>query len=269
MNQQTMHDTAQTADDAFQMELRMACLASAPEQLETMRRLFRAYSQDRNQAQSLQELFRVVHSMTGNTGLSGLRTIAAVAAPFEELLRELHENPDRVNASVLRTVAQAIDAVAMLFSNVDCLDDTRPVTGRVLVVDDELIARRAVLHALAKVKLQATPVDDPRAALRVAAEREFDLITLDIEMPGMNGLELCSRLVEMRRHQSTPILFVTSLSDFEHRAQACLRGGNDLIGKPFPYLELGIKALIAILRFQVLQQKADRAAEPKAGVETP
>jgi DNA-binding response OmpR family regulator len=64
----------------------------------------------------------------------------------------------------------------------------------------------------------------------------------------MNGFELCTRLRGFARNKNTPVVFVTGLTDFESRASSTMSGGNDLIAKPFLFMELAVKALVYILR---------------------
>jgi DNA-binding response OmpR family regulator len=52
-------------------------------------------------------------------------------------------------------------------------------------------------------------------------------------------------------YKKTPVVFVTSLNDFESRANSTMSGGNDFIGKPFLFLELAVKALIYVMRGQL------------------
>jgi len=78
------------------------------------------------------------------------------------------------------------------------------------------------------------------------------LVFLDVDMPGMNGYELCTKLRAIPAHKKTPVVFVTSLNDFENRANSTMSGGNDFIGKPFLFIELAVKALVYILRARVV-----------------
>ena len=71
---------------------------------------------------------------------------------------------------------------------------------------------------------------------------------LDVDLPGMNGFELCAKLRQLPAHKKTPVVFVTSQSDFESRANSTMSGGNDFIGKPFRFIELAVKALIYVLK---------------------
>src|SRR5207244_617685 len=89
---------------------------------------------------------------------------------------------------------------------------------------------------------------DAQAALALASRLRYDVIFLDIEMPGMDGFELCSKIHETDPNRNTPVVFVTSHTDFNTRAKSSLVGGNDFIGKPFLIFEVTVKALTLLLR---------------------
>jgi DNA-binding response OmpR family regulator len=116
------------------------------------------------------------------------------------------------------------------------------------VVDDEAISRRALVHALERAKLKCVTVEDAKAALELLQKNKYDLVFLDVDMPGMNGFELCTKLRSLPEHKKTPVVFVTGLTDFESRANSTMSGGNDFIAKPFLFIELAVKALLYILR---------------------
>jgi len=196
----------------------------------------------------LNELYRRIHALTGNAGIAGVPQVARMSDALEALLKELYEKPRNINASTLRTVALAIDFLGMLFEQGAALQRQQAAPRDVLVVDDEAISRRALVYALEKAKLKSASVEDPAVAYDMLAENEFDLIFLDIDMPGMSGFELCTKLRMLPAHKTTPVVFVTSLSDFESRANSTVSGGNDFIGKPFLFMEVAVKALVYVLR---------------------
>jgi PleD family two-component response regulator len=171
-----------------------------------------------------------------------------MADALEALLKELYEKPKNMNPSTLRTVASAVDFMGVLFDQNALADKQNLPPAHILVVDDEAISRRAVTYALEKAKLKSVNVEDPVAAYDMLAERKFDLIFLDVDMPGMNGFELCTKLRTLPAHKKTPVVFVTSLNDFESRANSTMSGGNDFIAKPFLFMELAVKALVYVLR---------------------
>jgi DNA-binding response OmpR family regulator len=115
-------------------------------------------------------------------------------------------------------------------------------------VDDEAISRRAIVYALEKARLKSINVDDSAQALQLMAENDFDLIFLDVDMPGLTGFDLCAKLRLMPKHKKTPVIFVTSLNDFDSRTNSTMAGGNDFIAKPFLFIELTVKALTHVMR---------------------
>ena len=166
-----------------------------------------------------------------------------MANALEALLIELHAKPKKITPSVIRTVAQAIDTLASLFDQASEPQTVVLVSPRVLVVDDEIISREMICSALEKADLHAVSLDDSLAAQRLLEQDHFDLIFLDVEMPGKSGLDLCVNIREMATNCATPVVFVTAHSDFGSRAQSTLSGGNDFIAKPFLMVELAVKAL--------------------------
>jgi len=198
---------------------------------------------------------QLVHDMqekrqAGNAAIAGLSQISQLADALEALLKELYEKPKSINASTLRTVASAIDFLPTLLEQgrlpgADVAVHPRP---DILVVDDEAISRRAISYALEKAKLPCTSLESPEVAVDLLAQRKWDLIFLDVDMPGMNGFELCTKLRSFQRNKTTPVVFVTSLTDFESRANSTMSGGNDLIAKPFLFMELAVKALVYLMR---------------------
>jgi CheY-like chemotaxis protein len=74
------------------------------------------------------------------------------------------------------------------------------------------------------------------------------VIFLDIEMPGMDGFELYSKIRETAPNCSTPIVFVTGHTDFDSRAKSAMLGANELIAKPFLAFEITVKSLTLVLK---------------------
>src|SRR5438046_2450870 len=121
MNSVATSQTQSTTDAEFQAELRTDCIKTSPQQIEATQRLLQAFAKNASDPKQLHDLYRSVHSVTGNTGLAGLSTISKVAAALEALLREVQEKPDLVSVSVLRTVAQSLDCLRTLFQYADKL----------------------------------------------------------------------------------------------------------------------------------------------------
>jgi DNA-binding response OmpR family regulator/HPt (histidine-containing phosphotransfer) domain-containing protein len=240
-------------DAAFHAELFEAFTAAKSETLATLRKLLQDFTKapdDASREPHLLELYRKVHSLTGSAGIAGFACISQLTAALEVLLKELHEKPKNINASTLRTVAHSIDFIGDLFK-AETPQAGEPSQANILVVDDEILSRRAVTYALEKASLKSINVEDSAVALKLATENTYDVIFLDVQMPGMDGFELCTKIRALPTNKTTPIIFVTSLTDFKSRAKYSLSGGTDLIAKPFMFIELTVKALTHVLRGRV------------------
>ena len=238
-------------DAEFQDELRKTLIASLPATLVALRAGLQSFIKSDTEVAQLKhihELYRRVHAVNGNASIAGLVPIAHLAAALEALLKELYENPKNINSSTLRTVAATVDFLGFLFERSKRSDKQEIPPASILVVDDEAISRRAIIYALEKAQLQSISVEDPNDAFKLLSENQFDLVFLDVDMPGMTGYELCTKLRNLPLHKKTPVVFITGLSDFENRTNSMMAGGNDFIAKPFLFIELTVKALIHVLR---------------------
>ena len=249
---------APAGDVDFQAGLLKAFMEAAPQTLNDLRKQLQEFTKATDETvrlTSLFELYRKVHALTGNAGVAGLRTVAQMASALEALLKELHDKPKNITPSTLRTTTHAVDFLGELFAPELPADLAEVPPINILVVDDEILSRRAITYALEKAFLKSVSVEDPQAALNLARENSFDLVFLDVQMPGMDGFQLCEKIRVLDTNKSTPVLFVTSLNDFKVRAQSTLSGGSDLIAKPFMFIELTVKALTFILRNRVLRHR--------------
>jgi CheY-like chemotaxis protein/HPt (histidine-containing phosphotransfer) domain-containing protein len=242
-------------DAEFQADLRTTFIENLPATLYTLRAGVQAMvkaDNEMNRLKQVYELYRQVHALNGNAGIAGLVQIAHMASAVEALLKEVYEKPKNINSSTIRTIAAAIDFLGFLFEKGTLPDRQEIPVSKILVVDDEAISRRAIVYALEKAKLKSVNVEDPQQALQLLEENEFDLVFLDVDMPGMTGFELCAKLRSLPQHRKTPVVFVTSLNDFDSRTSSTMAGGNDFIGKPFLFIELTVKALIHVMRNKLL-----------------
>jgi DNA-binding response OmpR family regulator len=245
--------------DEFQAFVHEQYLKQAPIALARLRLAFQRLGGSTEQARSasLLDIFRTVHALGGTAAAARFGRMSQTCSALEAMVKELRDKPEKINPSALRTIAQAVDFLGFLFEHeypgletIGC-----PL---ILVVDDEIISRDLVCSALSKANLRAVSVDDPQVALKLAEENRFDLVFMDVEMPGLNGFDLCKRLHGLAANQTTPVVFVTGLKDFETRTRSTLSGGADLIGKPFLLIELAVKALPYIFRSQMQGEGKDQ-----------
>jgi DNA-binding response OmpR family regulator len=96
----------------------------------------------------------------------------------------------------------------------------------------------------------------------------FDLVILDIQMPQVNGFELCQQLRRMPRYTSVPVIFLSTGVDLQDRAGVVAAGGNDLVLKPVSPLELILKVTMQLLKSSSHNESAMKMAnfEPTRGL---
>ena len=178
-----------------------------------------------------------------------------MSAALEGLFRKMLQNSKHTTPSALATLATAVDLLNDLCVPGLKADLATNPPIHMLVVDDDLVARRALVGALQTAFKKPESAENGEAALALALEKPFDVIFLDVVMPGMDGFEVCSRIRETVPNHATPVVFVTGQSDFDARAQMGRNGGNDLMGKPFLTSEITVKALTFALRGRLQQLK--------------
>jgi two-component system OmpR family response regulator len=117
----------------------------------------------------------------------------------------------------------------------------------ILVVDDDPHIRQLLSFALAKAGMNPVEAEDGEAALEAAAAQAPSMVILDINMPRMDGLEVCRRL---RAQGDVPILFLSSRDDEIDRVVGIELGADDYVTKPFSPREV-VARVTAILRRSV------------------
>jgi CheY-like chemotaxis protein len=235
----------------FRVEIRQEFLRRAPQIQAELRDRVGALIKSKStsdQLNLLRELAVCIGSLASLSGITGFSRISHISGALDALIQELHKKPNQMTASVLRTVAHASDCLDVLFRDLTGLTKDIPQSMLILAVDDDPISLRTVAIALGKASLRCIRIEDPRMALTILKENPFDLIFLDADMPGLNGFDLCVELRKLPTNKTTPVIFVTGMTNFEIRAQSSLSGGNDLIAKPFLMMELAVKALTYLLK---------------------
>lgn len=115
---------------------------------------------------------------------------------------------------------------------------------RILVVDDEPILLKGLKFSLSQQEYEVDTAKDGNEALEMINNNNYDLVILDVMLPGLSGIEVCK---EVRKTKFIPIIMLTAKGDDESKIEGLEAGADDYISKPFNILEL--KARIkAILR---------------------
>ncbi len=129
--------------------------------------------------------------------------------------------------------------------------------GSVLVVDDSNLTRSLVQTAVEKAGFQVTPAASGEEALEVLAGQSFDLMITDVEMPGMNGMELSHRVRNDPRTEDLPILVLTASRDRSHREMGRGIGVDGYLTKPFSHEKLVVALENALNSRRSKRQLAD------------
>ena len=129
---------------------------------------------------------------------------------------------------------------------------------RVLIAEDEVATAKAIKLLLEKAKFSVDIVHNGIDAWDYASTGDYEVIVLDIMMPGMSGLDVLSRI---RSHQmTTPVLMLTAKAEVEDRVVGLESGADDYLPKPFATREL-------IARVKALGRRSENYADSvkKAG----
>jgi CheY-like chemotaxis protein len=124
----------------------------------------------------------------------------------------------------------------------------------ILVVDDSAVSGMVVSMMLKKKSGYCTVrAWDGLECIKKAKEVKPDLILLDIQMPGMNGIEVCNILKKNKRTCDIPVIFVTASTDDETLREAFGAGGTDYVRKPVNKIEL-----LARIKSVLLHRKMEK-----------
>jgi two-component system alkaline phosphatase synthesis response regulator PhoP len=132
---------------------------------------------------------------------------------------------------------------------------TRNDAFRILVVEDESSLAELLHVNLQTEGYRVEVASDGNEALDLFSTRRYDLLILDIMLPGMDGLTIC-RKIRAENH-STPVLFLTAKNEAKDRIEGLRTGGDDHLGKPFELEEL-------LLRVSKLLERSEKGSGPKS-----
>jgi len=130
------------------------------------------------------------------------------------------------------------------------------MTHKILVVEDEPTLAKLLIYNLRQEGFETVAVENGRDGLNAALQQPFDLIFLDIMLPGLNGFEVLAKLREQGNR--TPVIVLTARNAEDEVVQGLKLGADDYITKPF-----GVAELLARTNAVLRRTQADGYAENK------
>ncbi len=253
-------EISEGVDDAAG-KLLSAFFSSAPDILTAIRKSLSDLAKVTDEASRREELVKLheyVTTLKSGSNCWDLRPVWQMSSALDLLIKRLCDKSKEVTPSTMRTVASAVDLLGEL-----CVPGVRPdliinPPISVLAVDDDPLCLRAVVFALQKGEMSPDTATTGEEAVARATAKAYDVVFMDIQMPGIDGMEACSQLQKTEKNTNTPCIFVTVKSDFHTRAQTILKGGSDLMAKPFLVLEVTVKAMTFAMRKRLLLSSSDQ-----------
>lgn len=129
---------------------------------------------------------------------------------------------------------------------------------RILLVEDEESIRELVALNLQMESYHVSTAEDGNAAIKIFSEEKFDLVILDIMLPGKDGFAVCESI--RLENNEIPILFLSAKSNAEDRISGLKKGGDDYLTKPFNLEEL-------LLRVKKLLERSKQKTENTSAVQ--
>ena len=136
-------------------------------------------------------------------------------------------------------------------------DPVERASGRVLVVEDDQHIRELVLLHLSLEGLTTASASDGTEALRLVRSEPFDLVVLDVMLPGLDGITVCRAIRREPAIKDLPILMLTARRDEADKVLGLESGADDYLTKPF-----GIREFIARVRALLRRRRAASAPPP-------
>jgi CheY-like chemotaxis protein len=247
----------------------------------------------RGLGEQMREVLRIINaslpSGAATIAPEGLRTLAEALRERQTavlaLLDAADASPSARREEVVEDIARMRVAAGRL-AHVEVADakeaETREFSGtvaeaalradatasaRILVVDDVEDNRTVLGRRLERLGHVVTTVESGTDALALSAEREFDLILLDVLMPGLDGYATLLALKGRESTRELPVVMISALDDLAHTARCIAQGAEDYLPKPFDPLLLQARVGASLERKRLRDREREFLAETMIVVE--
>ena len=132
---------------------------------------------------------------------------------------------------------------------------------KILMIEDDLELAEILTEYLEQFDFEVSTEDDPFKAVSILKLEPFDLVILDLTLPGMDGLEVCEAI---RERQDIPIIISSARSDVTDKVKALELGADDYLPKPYDPRELEARIHSVLRRYEAkAQQKEETKSDFK------
>ncbi|WP_055074684.1 response regulator [Pseudanabaena sp. 'Roaring Creek'] len=245
------HSTRQEMYLAF---LNEQWINTKPRSLEQVKSIFQVVQKLKSgelDPQSQAQAYQIAHKLTGTLGTLGLTIAMQLASQLENLLKSqtlLKKNQLEILEALaisLESSIQSIDSICnapvaaisdLSFSLL--AQDVSQIVTKVMIVDDDIDCLRSLLKLLQPWGFKVTTLADPKDFWTVLQSVLPDVLVLDVNMPQMNGIEICQALRSNLDWRRLPVLFLSVMNDANTQNLAFSVGADDYLCKPVVGIDL-------------------------------
>ena len=202
-----------------------------------------------------------VLSLARGSSQPGLHRLVSA---LHSLLKVLHEMPECATESTQRTVSHAVEVLVQLCSVDPADDNSAPLELSAAVADNDMVSRSVVCSALRSVGFKFECFAHASVVLRYFDSNEADLVIVHLAPGASTDPEFATKLRAKSKNARTPVILVSGVSDFETRSQVAVNADDEVITKPFIFMELSVKALSLAIKKRLASKQPDAATTAAA-----
>jgi DNA-binding response OmpR family regulator len=214
-------------------------------------------------AKSIQNARQQAHKLIGSLGILGLSEGSEIARNIEMLLQsqflpqsQLQQQVESLKLLVETPLLQKQGiGIRNNHQEEKILQPSKTTEAKVVILDDDKLTLKLLRTILEPWGLQVTTVNNPMEIWHELETVNPDLLILDVQMPDIDGIELCQTLRNDSRWTSLPVLFLTGHRDAETIQQVFTVGADDYVNKPIVAPELIIRIFNRLERTRLLREE--------------